>query len=182
MATNEARNVIATDDRITNTNLLDLVDGGETTLHSHAGGTIASGRRVSLYRSSAQSVNATTWTTIQLDTELYDKLNEFDNVTNYTFTPGVTGYYHICGRVTISLSATTKEAYARIYKNGTTEIMVDYGVRQTTNSSCSLMLIKTVYLLSTDSIVVQVYHNDTGARNVTGTEIETYLTVDRVET
>ena len=38
MATQEARAVIVTDDRITNANLLDLTDGGATTLHSHAGG------------------------------------------------------------------------------------------------------------------------------------------------
>lgn len=36
MSTQEARNVISKDDRITNANLLALVDGGELALHSHA--------------------------------------------------------------------------------------------------------------------------------------------------
>lgn len=38
MAANEARTLIVKDDGITNANLLSLVGGGETTLHSHAGG------------------------------------------------------------------------------------------------------------------------------------------------
>lgn len=38
MATQEARNLIITDDLINNANLLELTNGSETTLHSHAGG------------------------------------------------------------------------------------------------------------------------------------------------
>lgn len=38
MATNEARTLIVKDSLITNANVLALVDGSETTLHSHAGG------------------------------------------------------------------------------------------------------------------------------------------------
>ena len=182
MATNEARAVIVTDDRITNANLLDLTDGGETTLHSHAAGTVASGRRISVSRTSDQSINATAWTTVQFDTENWDKLGEFDNVTNYTFTPSVTGYYDVTALVTMELLLVTKDAYLRIFKNGTTELAVGYGRSTPQALQASIQLAATLYLLSTDSIVVQIYNNDTVARNVSGNPIETYLCINRVET
>ena len=42
---------------------------------------------------SNQSVSATTWTKLQLDREDFDSTGDYDNTTNYRFTPSVEGYY-----------------------------------------------------------------------------------------
>lgn len=59
------------------------------------GGTATTGAPAfSAYRSgSGQSVSANTWTKIQCQTEEFDTNNNYDNSTNYRFTPTVAGYY-----------------------------------------------------------------------------------------
>ena len=69
----------------------------------------------SAYQSSAQGLSANTWTKIQFQTEEYDTNNNFDNATNYRFTPTVAGYYQInaSGRGNNNVVW-----YTAIYKNG----------------------------------------------------------------
>lgn len=76
MATQEARNLIVTDDNITNANLLALTDGSETALHSHAGGGGGSGYLgyIKVTETQAQNTNGGTftagaWRTRTLNTE-----------------------------------------------------------------------------------------------------------------
>ena len=52
------------------------------------------------YLSSDQTVSDSVDTKIQLDTELFDTNNNFDNSTNYRFTPTVAGKYFAFGQVT----------------------------------------------------------------------------------
>ena len=68
---------------------------------------------------STQSVSATTHTKIQFNVEEFDTNSNYDNTTNYRFTPTVAGYY----QVNIGIYSTTSTAanfYAYIYKNGST--------------------------------------------------------------
>ena len=142
--------------------------------------TIASGRRISVNNTADQSINAATWTTVSFETEAWDKLGEY-NTGTFTFAPSVTGYYDVTALVTLELLPVTKDCYLRVYKNGTTELAVGYGRSTPAATQASIQLAATLYLLSTDSIVVQVYNGDTEARNVSGNPIETYLCINRVE-
>ena len=66
---------------------------------------------------STQAISSGTYTKIQFNVEEFDTNNNYDNTTNYRFTPTVAGYY----QVSLSIYSTTGAAsnfYAYIYKNG----------------------------------------------------------------
>lgn len=75
------------------------------------------GPAFSAYLSSNQSVSNATYTKVQLNTESYDTNSNFDNTTNYRFTPTVAGYYLITGSIRISSTSPSTYVWA-IYKNG----------------------------------------------------------------
>jgi hypothetical protein len=70
----------------------------------------------SAYQSSAQTLSSATFTKIQFQTKEFDTNSNFDNTTNYRFTPTVAGYYQITAAISISTSATP--ILVQIYKNG----------------------------------------------------------------
>ena len=72
---------------------------------------------------STQSVSAATYTKIQFNVEEFDTNSNYDNATNYRFTPTVAGYY----QVSLSIYSTTGAAanfYVYLYKNGANFKMV----------------------------------------------------------
>jgi hypothetical protein len=85
----------------------------QTNLGSNVAG---NGPAFSAYQSSAQTLSSGTWTKIQFQTKEFDTNSNFDNVTNYRFTPTVAGYYQISGGFQVSSSATPVRL--AIYKNG----------------------------------------------------------------
>jgi hypothetical protein len=104
------------------------------------------------------SFTAATFTKIQLQTENFDTANCFDNVTNYRFTPNVSGYYQFNGYLTFAsasvfmqlvfykngsstgfpLQITSSGGYinALIYMNGSTDYLEIYGYSASTQN-CS---------------------------------------------
>jgi hypothetical protein len=80
--------------------------------------TIASkaGPTFSAYQSSAQTLSSGTTTKIQFQTEEWDTNNNFDNATNYRFTPTVAGYYQVNAAINANFLAGEVALY--IYKNG----------------------------------------------------------------
>ena len=83
------------------------------------GGTLTNTSAFEAYLSSNQSVSSDAWTKVQINTEVFDSNNNFDNSTNYRFTPTVSGKYHIFGAVALDASASNlAEGYVAIYKNG----------------------------------------------------------------
>ena len=71
------------------------------------------------YLSASQSVSNNTITKAQINTELFDTDNCYDNSTNYRFTPTVAGHYFVAG--CISGESGTNDCItnvAYIYKNG----------------------------------------------------------------
>jgi len=94
-----------------------------TTAYADAAGTR---KHFSAYLSSAQTISVGTDTKLQLATEEYDVDATFDSVTNYRWTPGVTGH----GLVTINLKWNSFDggSFSKlfIYKNGSTHKHVDY--------------------------------------------------------
>lgn len=73
----------------------------------------------SAYNSASQTaLTNATFTKIQFQTEEYDTNNNFDNATNYRFTPTVAGYYQINSRVGLSPDLLAGGSITAIYKNG----------------------------------------------------------------
>jgi len=86
------------------------------TLPATTGTVMVNGPAFSAYQSSAQTPSANTNTKLQFQTEEFDTNSNFDNATNYRFTPTVAGYYYVNGALAVSSIACTMSTY--IYKNG----------------------------------------------------------------
>jgi hypothetical protein len=79
------------------------------------GNQAVNGPAFSAYNGANQSISNNTYTKLQFPSEEYDTNNNFDNATNYRFTPTVAGYYQISGCFQV---ATQAEKFVMIYKNG----------------------------------------------------------------
>ena len=71
----------------------------------------------SAYQSSSQTINNNTYTKISFQTKEFDTTSDFDNTTNYRYTPSVEGYYQINANMSINGGA-VGETLAELYKNG----------------------------------------------------------------
>ena len=72
------------------------------------------------YLSADQSVADGVITKAEIDTEVFDTDNCYDNTTNYRFTPNVAGKYFVYGgiRMQSSSGGALAAVYTKIYKNG----------------------------------------------------------------
>jgi hypothetical protein len=77
--------------------------------------TAVKGPAFSAYQSVAQVVTTSTWTKLNLQSELFDTANCFDTTT-YRFTPNVAGYYQISAAAATTTAVTTRGI--QIYKTG----------------------------------------------------------------
>jgi len=79
-------------------------------------GIAGQGPAFSAYQSVAQtSIASGTWTKVTCQTEEFDTNSNYDNSTNYRFTPTVAGYYQVNGAVYMVNNAVVVTS---IYKNG----------------------------------------------------------------
>ena len=62
---------------------------------------------------------ANAWSKIAFATEVFDTDNNYDNSTNYRFTPTTAGKYYVFVRVAFNLDSSADRQIAGIYKNGT---------------------------------------------------------------
>ena len=69
-----------------------------------------------VYRTANQTFSSNTWTKVQVNVELFDTDNAFDNSSNYRFTPQEAGKYFIYGSTNNNDGITAH--YTAIYKNG----------------------------------------------------------------
>jgi hypothetical protein len=97
--------------------LANIGAGGVT--QSYLGTNVAgNGPAFSAYRgTTTQAVSATTYTKIQFNVEEFDTNSNYDNTTNYRFTPTVAGYYQV-NCLMYSTTGTAANFYGYIYKNG----------------------------------------------------------------
>jgi hypothetical protein len=86
------------------------------TLPAQTGTVMVNGPAFSTYQSVTQAFSASTWTKVQLQTKEFDTNSNFDNTTNYRFTPTVAGYYQVNGSFGGASSAPSLTV--SIYKNG----------------------------------------------------------------
>ena len=75
-----------------------------------------------VYLNSNQSISNQTYTKVQFNTETYDTASDYDNSTNYRYTPTTSGKYYVYTRVQVdALSAShLKSSAVEIRKNGST--------------------------------------------------------------
>jgi len=76
------------------------------------------GPAFSAYRNLNQSISSSTWTKVQFDTEEFDTNSNYDNATNFRFTPTVAGYYQVIVNLSVAPSGNINSSMAAIYKNG----------------------------------------------------------------
>lgn len=149
-----------------NTGILQLKSGGTTiaTISSTGLQQNVGAPAFSAYNSSVQSIPHNTFTKVQFQTESFDTNSNFDNVTNYRFTPTVAGYYHVTEQV--GLSSLTANSMSVIYKNGGaisySPVAVGWSGISNTLSSTAI----DIYMNgSTDYLEVYVYQASGGAIN-----------------
>ena len=77
-----------------------------------------SGPAFSAYLSSTQTVTSGANVKVQCNTEEFDTNSNYDNATNYRFTPTVAGYYQVNARTDNGSCTNGSQCTAVIYKNG----------------------------------------------------------------
>jgi hypothetical protein len=94
-----------------------IIDGtnGITSVTGQAATAVA-GPAFSAYQSSAQSFTANITTKVQLQTKEFDTNNNFDNTTNYRFTPSTAGYYLVTAQISGNGISSWWDLF--IFKNG----------------------------------------------------------------
>lgn len=148
----------------------DTSDNDDTTLVTAQGINEAiaavGGNGFSATMSGDQSIANNTNTKVQFDTEDYDALGDYDNTTNYRYTPSIAGKYIVaCGGGFLSL-ADQARAIAYIYKNGA---LYKRDERQSAGGTARQTPKLATYVDmngSTDYLEVYVYHNHGSAQNL----------------
>jgi hypothetical protein len=121
------------------------------------------------YQSSAQTLSSATFTKLQFQTEVFDTNSNFDNATNYRFTPTVAGYYQINGAFTVATSAT--KMLVLIYKNG----LVDTVGFDSGSVSISVCSISNLVYLNGSTDYVELYGYFGTGQNVFASAAYTYF-------
>ena len=86
------------------------------TLPASTGTVMVNGPAFSAYNSNQQSISSGVFTKLQFNTKVFDTNSNYDNATNYRFTPTVAGYYQFSWYFIPSSSTTS--SICRLYKNG----------------------------------------------------------------
>ena len=116
---------------------------------------------------SAQTIDATTTTKVQLDSETYDPGSNFDNTTNYRFTAPADGYYLVTAAFYISNFTDGKVLEIYIYKNGSLLNEADNSSGVT--STLSVVLSDIISLAVDDYLELFCRHNDVAGRDLQAT-------------
>lgn len=133
-------------------------------------GTLAgNGPAFSAYLSASQAISAGTYVKIPFNTEEFDTNSNYDNATNYRFTPTIAGYYQISATANPS-NGSTRSVIA-MYKNGSE-------FKRGIDSSTALNIIIVNSLVyangSTDYFEIYLYTTATGT-NLGGGANNTYF-------
>lgn len=133
------------------------------------------GPAFSAYQSSGQTISSNTQTKIQCQTKEFDTNSNYDNSTNYRFTPTVAGYYQISGAVRISYTG-ANELYLSIFKNGS-EIKRTFDFIGVTIASYIQMSISALIYLngSTDYVELYMQQNSGVSQSTSANVVLTYF-------
>jgi hypothetical protein len=158
----------ATTDTLTNKTLTSpTITGATITVASTAAPAF------SAYQSTLQSIANSTFAKLALQTEEFDTNSNYDNVTNYRFTPTVAGYYQVNGAFGTASAAAS--LLCSVYKNG-----ADFkrGTQSGTaaNSGEQSVVAAVIYMNgSTDYVEIYAYQNSGAAINSSASINRTYF-------
>jgi hypothetical protein len=130
-----------------------------------AAGVAGNGPAFFAYQSSTQSLTGGSSIKIQLQTELFDTNSNFDNATNYRFTPTVAGYYQISGSVMIATTTTTTNIQSVLFKNGSIYVAGSLNVATAAAYPQSVFSVLVYFNGSTDYVELYGYTNVTTSTN-----------------
>lgn len=129
------------------------------------------GPAFSAYQSISQSWGVGAFTKVQLQTEEFDTNNNFDNTTNYRFTPTVAGYYQINGA---AYSNGVGGQTVSIYKNGS-EYKRGSMAANATITYVSVVSAIVYFNGSTDYVELYYYQNGAGTTTSITGQSSTYF-------
>lgn len=119
-----------------------------------------------------QTISNATATKVQFTTEVFDTNNNFDNVTNYRFTPTVAGKYLIIFSPHMLGVTSGQRIIAYIYKNGASYAEATVG----SNGGNMGPVISSIISMngSTDYIELYIYHESGGSITLYGGAVDTH--------
>lgn len=129
-------------------------------------------------------VASATPTKVKHNTEEFDPFGEYDNVTNFRYTPLRQGKYLVVASVEVqSIGSTGNYVNSYIYKNGALAHRGrDWGANATTSDLIPVATAVISMNGSTDYLEHYVYQNDGGTRSVEGAVESTYFMACRIST
>ena len=159
------------------TNIEPIADNGTVTLGSSGdtitvptgvtvGGGMSNTPAFFAYLSANQSISHATTTKIEIDTEIFDTDNTYDNSTNYRFTPGVAGKYLIFSQVMMESMPDQNEIITYIYKNDTNYAFSRMKCSGTGTNSNMIQILDTAN--TTDYYDVRMYQTAGSSKNAQG--------------
>jgi hypothetical protein len=96
-----------------------------------------------------QSISANTWTKVQCQSEDWDTNSNYDNATNFRFTPTVAGYYQFSGG--LEMNNVTGFYQIAFYKNGSSVRLGGWYANST--NGCQITLSDLIYCNGTSDYV-----------------------------
>lgn len=120
-----------------------------------------------------------TFTKVQLTTEDFDNNSNFDNATNYRFTPTVAGKYLVSAQVVLISLAAGQPVLAAIRKNGVT-IRQGFGISGGYVYSPASVTAPIDMNGSSDYLELFVYHEQGVSRDLWGSPAGTFFSATRV--
>lgn len=170
-STSGAGGVITTAD---NTGILQLQAGGTTiaTISSTGLQQNVGAPAFSAYQGTLQSISNNTNTKLTINTEDFDTNSNYDNATNYRFTPTVAGYYQINGAV--YFASPSQDANVKIFKNG---VNWKIGVQGGTGAYIYGSTVSDIIYFngSTDYVELYGYQNSGTSKNTEASRTTTYF-------
>ena len=116
--------------------------------------------------SSNQNISDATVTKVQVNTEVFDTDNCYDNTTNYRFTPNVAGKYFVYAYVRVDGSVTNKllNLISYIYKNGSSYRVTRHNFNSSaTEHKFTVNIYTTIELNGSSDYVEFFFYGDTSS-------------------
>lgn len=125
--------------------------------------------KFSAYLGSAQNVSTSTYTKINFNGENFDTNGNYDNATNYRFTPTVAGKYLVTTFLVMLTAAATYTQRILLYKNGAENQKAEYVVGWIGGAAYTINLTTIVDMNgSTDYLEVYAWQNSGSTQQVNG--------------
>lgn len=151
-----------------------IIGSGTITQAKLATGVAGTGPAFMATRSVNQTITTSTFTKVQFDTEAFDTAGNYDNATNYRFTPLVAGYYAVNAFIATGAGVDGTLLIVHIYKNGSAYAKAEGRFRSTNELSFGVSTLVSMNG-STDYLEVFVFQNTGGNMSVNNSATGTYF-------